>query len=268
MSYFFGTPELCLEADLGTSGLSYPFTLGAWVYFDTHPAANYQILQFGTSNASINDSLYITTHTTSQAFRGYSITSGGNTNSVTSSANGSNGAWYAVVAIFGSDTDRRIYVAAPANSATDETSSNAVTVGSLRYISVGANLVATSNLPGDSTTGGRIAEVAIWNSDLSLTADDLADYMDGSRPASAIDASNLLCYSTLDPNGANAGLSDSSGAGAGTLTATEGTASNNDSTNHPTISSGATKYLKLLTKASGEDVAGPYADIHMTWAPE
>lgn len=129
-----------------------PFTMSVWVYIDSF-LTNRPILDI--SDTAYTTSFNINTSTTSQ-IQFIARTSSTNTNINYASA--TTGTWIHVCAVARSATDRELFI--------DGTSVGTSTVsrngGTMNSINIGFRSGATAN-----TLDGKVAEVAIWNNDLT-----------------------------------------------------------------------------------------------------
>jgi hypothetical protein len=130
--------------------------------------------------------------------------------------------WAPIVGVITSDTLRDVYIGDITQTGTNASSN--VVGSALNDLSIGRQFGNTAEFP------GLIAEVAIWNTDLSTA--QITSYMTGTA-ASGIAASNLIGYWPLNTDGV---LTNSGTDAGGDLTAS-GAVFDAD---HPTISSGST----------------------------
>ena len=221
MSYSFDGVDDDLTGDLGASNeLAYPITIAHWVKYVDHPVFFEGMLSLALNTA--NDGfLYTATSNADGRFAG-STHNGLNALFTLSTPTSLDNEWFAIVYVARSATDRQVYIDVRGNTATETTSYAASEL--YRKITVGASGY------GDLEFLGNIAEVAIWNSDLSADTADIDDYMAGTS-ADQIDNASLVGYWPLNTDG---GLSDASGNGGPTLTA-NGAVFDSD---HPIITSG------------------------------
>jgi len=223
-SYDFvvGGDDNNFACDLGAGNtLAYPVTVAIWIKYTGHPAERQYPVNFGNAVDSTNDSFLIRTDTTDGAFQATSTASAGGATSdsfTLADPASLDNTWFTLVAYFRSDTAREIYV----NGSTDGANSGTRAVAeALRYLRIGESLVGA--FPFDF----NIAEVAIWNSDLSGANRALYE---GGTSADQIDNANLIGYWTLDTE--NTTQADASGNGGPNCTAGGTPVFDTD---HPTI---------------------------------
>lgn len=240
MSYYCNGTNQWLRGYMGTT-YALPITLACWFKQTDHPVAIKSLVEFhyqgGTGN---NDSVILRTTATDNTFTAAIISTTGSTGSAGASKNVDN-TWTPFVGVFPSNSSRQTYVSDATGSG-----SGAYTVSDLfDEISLGVNAADAADFT------GYLAEVAIWNKELS--AGEIANFLAAKAPSS-IAASNLIGYWPLNYNNAtqtNVGTDAS-----GDLTVTSATYSSD----HPTIEYGTADIIIGVAPASN-----PGTKIYMTY---
>jgi len=220
-------------ADLGTT-YTYPVAIGAWIRYASHPSAIRYIGQLAKSSTGSAESHCLATNSTSQVIRAETYDAGVGSNAADSNANGSNNTWLPGLAVFLSDTDRRIYF----NSTTAQTNSNSRVAADVRYISIGRLVSNNVGFTGD------IAEFAIWAGGSGLSAGDISDFIGGTSPG-LLNASELRFYNPLRQSDYNADP-----LAVGPSLSTQSTAPSYTAA-HPTIDYGTSGAKRLLLMGVG-----------------
>jgi phosphopentomutase len=184
MSYSFSG----VSSVTSTLNASYatPVTIACFVKVVSHPAALQTSLNFGSSFASVVDSVSVGPDTTVNFWDGCARNAGVSCATVSSNVDG---LWAGMVGVFTNDNLRDIYITSAAVTGTNVV--NRAVAATLNSVRIGCAMT------GGSTFTGKVAEVAIWKVALSLTNIDA--YMQKTR-ASLIDSSNLIAYWTLNEN--------------------------------------------------------------------
>lgn len=202
MSYLFDANN---DTATGTFTSTYadPVTMACFVKVIAHPAIIKTIFTLGNSSSSVDNSYTLRTNTTVDIWDALSRST---VNGFASATVNADGIWVGLVGVFSSDTLRNMYVKSTAFTAQD--TSNIAVPDVLQFIRLGETFTGVNDF------GGKIAEVAIWNSALSLT--DIDAYLRQLRRASSIGPAVPIGYWPLDTN--NASQANQGSDAGGTLT--------------------------------------------------
>ena len=233
LSLFLATPCFAsYDFSPGTSRLFGTFTtqhgvaltLGCFFKYTVHPQAS-QVLVSLSNTTNENPSIVIESTGTDEEFGARAFTSASNAAVYAGTAAQWDGEWTALIGEFSATNARDVFVDVPGNTGSDANARNVGTA--LDTIVVGMLADFSSR-----QWATLIAEVAIWSG--TLTTQEKTDYMAGTKPASAINASELIGYWPLSAS-ADPQLNLGTDA-AGDLAVTNATFN----ADHPTITSGAT----------------------------
>ena len=225
MSYDFGGTNDSFAGDFGEGNeLGYPITIAMWMKFPDHPAAQQTPVNFGVNDNTVNSShrMLIGVGDSDNTFFANSVAFGGGSASSNETQTDVDDRWFPVIAVFRSDASRQIYVDGTAG--THDTNSRVV-AETLRYLRIG------ENLQGGDEFQFNLAEVAIWNSDLSLANMDLYE---AGTSGDQIDSANLVGYWSFSAD--DLSPDDESGNGGPTLSAVGTPTFDAD---HPVITGGS-----------------------------
>lgn len=228
MSYSFDGSN---DTMTGTFASTYsdPITFGCYIKIADHPLAVDSLICLGNSSSSNNDSYRLNIDSTDNRFQIVSVDSAGATSTasvvlvvdsgtILTTYNATTG-WVGLVGVIqATDTGRSLYVGAIEN--VDTGTADRLVANALQHIRLGESLVAGLDY------NGLLAEVAIWNAELSDP--EITSYLGGTA-ASQIAAANLIGYWPLSASNAtqaNEGIDTG-----GDLSVTSATFSSD----HPTI---------------------------------
>lgn len=248
MSYLIDATNEDLAATFSGTHAS-PLTIALYIKVSDHPTASSVVMQLGASNASVSDSVSIRTGATDNQWGGR-YTDPGGTSDTALETEIMDGTWGGLVATFPDELSRSIYTNTYAQSDTAvvaRTASGDV----FKYLRIGESLAGAEDLGTAMAAKGaataRVAELAVWNAVLSQA--QIEQYMAGAV-ATTIAAANLIGYWPL-----NVDAGTQTNLGVGTMTTDLTVSGATYDADHPTITGGATTYLKLLAEASAASAA-------------
>ena len=215
---------------VGTFNSTYtlPITLGCWIKYADHPNSVDWALALHKDDVA-DEYIDLSLPGTDDAFDARQDgPEGGTVARYTSSAGEYDGVWVPWIGTFESNTVWNCFVELVTNTA--ERDASAFTPGAIGKILVG------QRPDGFSEWINKIAECAIWNSELSNA--NITSYLNGNA-ASGIDAANLVGYWPLSADNTTQSNLGTDTSGDLTVTASGGSGVFSDPPDHPTISSGS-----------------------------
>ena len=235
-----GAVDDALEGDLGVGNeLAYPITVAVWVKYTNHSIASQVYASLANVDGIRDDSFFCGAAAVDGQFAATSrASSGGSTTDDETLGDPASldNTWFPLVCYLRGDSDRQIVV----NGTTDgnNTGTRALTQ-TLRYLRFG------TGEDGSGATAGLLAEIAIWNSDLSVANRQLYE---GGTAASQIDNANLIGYWSLSTSDTTP--DDESGNAGPTLSIIEDVTFNAD---HPTITGAAPDWDTVPALSTNDD---------------
>jgi hypothetical protein len=165
MSYLFDAANERMVGSF-TTLLAFPITMVCAVKTNPHPALTATLVALGINGSSNSGSINSRISSIDDGYAAAPISDAGTANSVTASPYNYDGAFVRVLVEFISSTERRVYVGAIGNvEGGSGLTANSITQ-TLRFIQLGESLSGGNDL-GLVTGGGLLAEVAIWNAQLT-----------------------------------------------------------------------------------------------------
>jgi len=168
---------------------SLPLTIGCFAKFKTVHTISDIAVNFGTSAASLNESVWLGTGGTDDNYRCFSRDTVGQTGAFfTSGAAEFDDVWFGWVGSIISATSRKVYVDVIGNTGSNGTSR--VVGSAIDDIAIGERVDGSQNFP------HFIAEVFFYNGTMSDA--DITSYLGGLKATELVGAANLIGYYSLD----------------------------------------------------------------------
>lgn len=179
MSYLFDSSA---DELVGTFSSTYadPVTLACFVKMPNHSITSDYAVSLGNSSSSIDQSYCVQTNSVDDQWLAVSRTTTNTNANVTLNIDN---IWVGIVGVFTNDSLRDLYIQSISN--TGQGTGTRAVADVLQFIAIGRSLAGTGAL------AANIAEIAIWNSALSVG--NVTSYLAGTA-ASSIAAASLIGY--------------------------------------------------------------------------